>query len=286
MYIIEKYKNHTRYSRQYDEIYQFLLKYCDNGSNEHFHWARFEWMMGHLMLEEDNLDKIVIFKDCKGTIVGLIVFDTVYDDKYYLIHSGKEAVLREMIDHLTSQSHDPIPVKVNSGDQLLIKLLQEKRFKRIGLEEQVLQISLKDKFIYELAGNYHISPKDFVYDKYSCQLVIHKGFENEGEPEENAGQYFMSSPHTNNSLKVFAFDDSEYCAHCGIWYTEGETAYIEPVVTVPRCRKQGLAKAVVYEALNRARESGAKRAVVLSGQEFYYRIGFEKSSEFYRWEKC
>ena len=77
---------------------------------------------------------------------------------------------------------------------------------------------------------------------------------------------------------MFAINSGEYCAHCGIWYTQGDTAYIESVVTIPQCRKIGLAKAVVYEALARVKELGAKRAIVLSNQEFYYKIGFEKSS--------
>ena len=89
----------------------------------------------------------------------------------------------------------------------------------------------------------------------------------------------------NLNLKVFAIKECEYCAHCGLWYTEGDTAYVEPVVTVPEHRKLGLARAVIYEACNRARNLGAKRATVLSGQAFYYRIGFECSSEVYRWEK-
>ena len=56
VYIVEKYKNYTRYNEQYNEIYQFLLEFCDNGVNEHFHWARFEWMIGHPMLEVNNLN--------------------------------------------------------------------------------------------------------------------------------------------------------------------------------------------------------------------------------------
>ncbi len=189
-----------------------------------------------------------------------------------------------MVDYLIKQRKEPTPIKVNSKDLLLSRILQEKHFKRLGHGEHVLQISLKDKYDYNLASNYHISSKDFIYNKNSYQLVIHKGFENEGNPEEDGKQYFVYSPHANNSLKIFALDSREYCAHCGIWYTKGETAYIEPVVTIPRCRKQGLARAVVYEALNRARELGAKWAIVLSSQEFYYSIGFRSSSEFYLWE--
>ena len=80
--------------------------------------------------------------------------------------------------------------------------------------------------------------------------------------------------------------DNEYCAHCGLWYSTGDTtAYVEPVVTVPEHRNRGLAKAAVYEACARAKALGAKRAVVVSDLEFYLRIGFTLSSEVYNWTK-
>lgn len=47
MYTIETYKDKKRFNEQYEQIYQFLLKAADKGYNEHFHWARFEWMMNH-----------------------------------------------------------------------------------------------------------------------------------------------------------------------------------------------------------------------------------------------
>ena len=141
-----------------------------------------------------------------------------------------------MVAILIEQSDDRNPIKVNSNDWLLAKIVQEKNFKRIRLEDHVLQITLTDKRDYHVPDSYFISPKDFIYDKDSYQSVIHKGFEDEGEPVKGAQHYFMSSPHFNSELKVFAFDHLEYTAHCGIWYTEGETAYIEPVVTIPRCR--------------------------------------------------
>lgn len=52
-----------------------------------------------------------------------------------------------------------------------------------------------------------------------------------------------------------------------VWYNGGNTAYIEPVATVPERRGKGLGRAVVYEAVNRAKERGAKRAIVLSDQD-------------------
>ena len=68
-----------------------------------------------------------------------------------------------------------------------------------------------------------------------------------------------------------------------VWYNGGNTAYIEPVATVPEHRGKGLGRAVVYEAANRAKEQGAKRAIVLSDQDFYKRLGMIKSSEVGTW---
>ncbi|MBD5452230.1 MAG: GNAT family N-acetyltransferase [Lachnospiraceae bacterium] len=79
--------------------------------------------------------------------------------------------------------------------------------------------------------------------------------------------------------------DGEYVAHCGVWYNGGNTAYIESVVTVPEHRGKGLGKAVVYKAINRAKGQGAKRAIVLSNQEFYRHLGMTKSSEVSTWVK-
>ena len=285
MYILEKYKKHNRYNDQYDEVYNYLLTCCDKGYNEHFHWARFEWMIGHPMLEADQLDHIVLFRNQEGVLEGMLTFDTFYGDRYYIIHNNNECLVREMVDFISGQDGESAIVKVNSKDALLINILQEKQFVQKQIEEHVLQIPLNRQYTYYISGDYQVSSEDFALDKYKYQTVIHKGFDHQGMPDKNEEQYVISSPHSNNSLKIFAFDDQEYCAHCGIWYTEGETAYIEPVVTIPRCRKQGLGRAVVYEALNRAGKLGAKRAIVLSGQEFYYSLGFQDSSEFALWGK-
>ena len=83
----------------------------------------------------------------------------------------------------------------------------------------------------------------------------------------------------NEYIKIFAIKDGDYVAHCWVWYHSGETAYIEPVATVSEYRRKGLGRAVVYEALKRAENQGAKRAIVISGQEFYYNIVMKKSSE-------
>lgn len=283
MYTLEKYNGCKRFNEQYSEIYQFLLKAADRGYNEHFHWGRFEWMMEHTYLEEDKLTTIGIFRNELSEIVGLATFDTVYNDRSYIIHSiSDKALLRQMVSYVI-RDNEKTTVKANSKDTELCEVLYEYQFRREHKEENVLQIELEDNLHYNVPEGYIIGGEDFQLDNWKYQMVIHKGFGHEDIPEMWDSSFFELKPNENGSLKVFAVNEEEYCAHCGVWYTRGDTAYIEPVVTIPECRNLGLAKAVVYEAVTRAKGLGAKRAIVLSGQEFYFKIGFDISSDFGVW---
>lgn len=285
-YTIERYRNCVRFNEQYQELYQFLLHAEKLEYNEHFHWGRFEWMHRHSYLDIDRLTSIVTFRDADGEIVGLITYDTSYDDRTYLIHTSEDAdLLNAMVDAVLAGEESKAIIKVNSKDDALCAVLQERQFKRTHRDNTVLTLDLSRELEYSLSKDYSISQPGFDVDDWQYQLVIHKGFDNEGIPEKWSDEVLALTPNENADLKVFAVAEDIYCAHCGLWYTEGDTAYVEPVVTVPQHRGQRLAKTVVYEACNRARKLGAKKAIVLSDQEFYYRIGFECSSEVYCWER-
>jgi Predicted acetyltransferase len=60
---------------------------------------------------------------------------------------------------------------------------------------------------------------------------------------------------------------------------------VEPVCTVPAFRGRGISKAVIYEALRRAKTLGAKSAYVISDMEFYRKLGFETDKTFTFWWK-
>lgn len=285
-YKIEKYKNCERFNEQYQDIYNFLLGAEKLACNEHFHWGRFEWMQTHSMLEEDKLTSIVMFRDEKEEMVGMITYDTFYDDRVYLLHtSSDQHLLNQMIDTVLENETGKVVIKANAKDETLSKMLQERQFEKKQKDVSVLELDLRETLKYKISDEYAISPKAFNMDNWQYQLVIHKGFDNEGIPDKWEDEIFIRGVHKNMQLQTFAIVKEEYCAHCGLWYTEGASAYVEPVVTIPEHRKKGLARAVIYEACNRAKELGAKRATVLSDQEFYYKIGFRCSSEVFCWEK-
>lgn len=284
-YRIERYKNCERFNEQYQSIYQFLLEAEQLDYNEHFHWGRFEWMHAHSYLDEDKLTSIVMFKDENGTIVGLITYDTSYDDRIYLIHTSSERLMLElMTDAVLKSEGRRAVIKVNIKDTALCRILQEKGFEKKHRCACVLSLDLSDSLAYDMPDAYTMSPQGFVADPWQYQLVIHKGFDNDGIPEKWDDALLSRIPHANDALKTFAIAGHAYCAHCGLWYTTGDTAYVEPVATVPEHRNQGLAKAVIYEACARAKALGASRAIVVSDQAFYLRIGFTLSSDVYAWE--
>lgn len=285
-YSIERYQNCERFNEQYQDIYQFLLEAGKLDYNEHFHWGRFEWMHAHSFLDEDKLTRIVLFKDENGAIVGLITYDTSYDDRGYLIHTSSEkSLLERMIETVLESEGLGAVMKVNAKDAVLCRMLREKGFEKKHKCGSVLSLDLSNSLEYDMPDAYTMSPRGFAADPWQYQLAIHRGFDNDGIPEKWEDAFLKRIPHGNEDLKTFAIAHNEYCAHCGLWYTTGDTAYVEPVATVPEHRKRGLAKAAVYEACTRAKALGAKRAIVLSDQEFYFRIGFALSSEAYAWGK-
>ena len=243
-------------------------------------------MQAHSFLDEDKLIRIVLFRDENGAVVGLITYDTSYDDRVYLIHkSSEKPLLERMIDTVLESEGPGAVMKVNARDAALCRTLREKGFQKKHRCGSVLSLDLSNSLEYDLPDAYAMSPRGFVADPWQYQLVIHRGFDNDGIPEKWEDAFLKRIPHGNEDLKTFAIAHNEYCAHCGLWYTTGDTAYVEPVATVPEHRKQGLAKATVYEACTRAKALGAKCAIVLSDQEFYFRIGFALSSEVYAWGK-
>ena len=215
------------------------------------------------------------------------MYDTGYKDRWYILHSiSDENLLGKMIEYATKTDVGTATIKANLNDTMLCKLLENAGFEKQH-SESVLQIDLSRDLSFQLPQGFCFNAPDSEIDNWQWRLVIYHGFDHEGIPQEPSEEVAKAEKHleTSEYIKTFVIKDGEYVAHCGVWYNGGNTAYIEPVVTVPEHRGKGLGKAVVYEAVNRAKEQGAKRAIVLSDQEFYIHIGMTKSSEVSTWIK-
>lgn len=284
-YIIENYKDNIRFNKQYEEIRKFLQINADNGYNEHFHWGRFDWMMAHSYLDVEMLSRNALFRNENGELVGAVMYDTSFNDRWYILHSiTDENLLRQMIEYVTKTDIDAATIKANLNDTMLCNLLENADYEK-QYSESVLEIDLSRNFSFQLPQGFSLNTTNSEIDDWQWQLVIYHGFDHEGVPQKLSEEVAKAHKHLIMSeyIKTFAVKNGEYVAHCGVWYNGRNTAYIEPVVTVPEHRGKGLGKAVVYEAINRAKEQGAKRAIVLSDQEFYIHLGMTKSSEVSTW---
>ncbi len=284
MYVIENYKLlPEHFAGQYGDVHHFLTTFADSGINEHFHWGRFDWMMTSPYLDREKISRMAFFKDGNGKIAGLVLFDTSYEDRWYLLHADSDQELfRKMVEYVIDVDGKEAIIHANELDKPFCDFLEGKGF--VGQHfESILELPLIGQKRNVLL------PDGFkmVYepDEYKWRQVIWSGFDNDGEPEAPDKETAEAQRRLNDDayIKVFAEKDGIYAAHCGVWYDGGETAYIEPVATVPEHRKKGLGRAVVYEAVNIAAGRGAKRAVVLSEQAFYFRIGMTISSRVSRW---
>lgn len=88
-------------------------------------------------------------------------------------------------------------------------------------------------------------------------------------------------------------DQDEIAAFCSAWWDqENNLAEFEPVGTVPRFERLGLASALLTHASNRMRELGIRRVQVESWSEspaanrLYERCGLVEKDRIYCWVKC
>lgn len=272
MYTIENYKDSIRFNEQYDEIHQFLQIIGDNGYNEHFHWGRYDWMMAHPDLNVEMLSKTALFRTVNGKLAGVVTYDVSFDDRWYILHStSDEILLRQMVAYVTKTDTSAATIRANLNDAALCKMLENAGFEKQH-SESVLKIDLSRDLSVQLPPGFSLNALDSEIDNGQWRLVIYHGFDQEGVPKEPDEEAAEAEKHLEvpEYIKVFVIKDNEYVAHCGMWYNGGDTAYIEPVVTVPEHRGKGLGRAVVYEAMNRAKERGQRGPLYCRSRNFTY----------------
>jgi len=277
---IEHYPS-KRICNEFYSVIEFLKNHAAKGYNKNWHWGRWEWLLGHPSLDEATLPSIGMFMD-DDKVVGLVTHD-MREPTYILLNPKYNHLKSNMADYASTK------LFVDENDTELIEIVKSKGYGLTEESEYALELDCTKKLSYSLDNKFSFTDyhTDKNVDKYVA--VIHKGFGNSGDPPTGLVESdFPVRPHENPKLAVFILaPNGEYAAHCGTWYCpDTEVCYVEPVVTIPDYRGCGLGKAVVYESINRCIELGAKKAVVISNQQFYHSIGFEQYSVCHLWKKC
>ena len=284
------FKNYAK--TDYQAVCDFLteLSRADT-SRINWNWARFEWMYEHPEFDKAAVSSFGLWLDGER-IVGTAIYDMYFGEAFCGVLPGYEALYPEVLEYAYRELRDDsgLAVSVSEDSAEEISALKNAGFERIDQTETVMRIFIDRAFDSALPDGFGLYELDPAKEPYGFQWILWRGFdhgEDRAQFEREDKIVPQSRPHLDPRLSLAAADKSgETAAYCCLWYrADTDYAYVEPVCTAPSYRGKGLAKALIYEALNRAAALGAKKAYVISDTEFYKKLGFETFKRFLFYQK-
>lgn len=288
----------------YDLIGDFLIETYNGEKYNNWLQPRWEYMHYHPYLYEgggyNELNRIGIWED-SGKIVGIVHFEHSLGEVFFEVHPNYSHLKAEMLEYAeknlygkTDDGRLLIKAFINDFDNELIAITEAKGYVKDESYPQfrtITKFTITDPFPeIKLPEGFKLKSLTEDNNLEKINRVLWRGFNHPGEaPEKEVeGRKLMqSAPNFNKDITIVVeAPNGEFVSFCGMWYdADNKIAYVEPVATDPEYRRMGLGKAVVLEGVRRCGDLGATIAIVESGQEFYYGIGFEKVFTRFPWVK-
>lgn len=278
----------------YHEVRAFFVKQ----GHDIFEYTRWDWMATHSYLDQSAVGRIGLW-EMEGGIIGVATFDTRPGRAYCLTSPGytwlKEEILLYARKNL--EADGKFSVVIGDGDHDFQDIAAAQGF--IATEEKEADSMFyldRTSTSYELPEGFRITSLKDTFDLYQYRRVLWKGFDHElkgegelqyTEKDEQGARAEMIRPHVDLDLKVAVVGpEGNFVSYCGMWYDpKAGFAVVEPVATDPAYRRMGLGRAAVLEGIRRVGSLGATKALVGSGQQFYYSIGFRPLSTATVWKE-
>ena len=275
----------------YEAVCDFLIELNrEDRSHINWNWARFEWMYEHPWFAKSTRDAIGLWID-GGRIVGAAIYDMYFGEAFCGVLPAYAALYPDVLKYAYGALKDDagLAIAICDTNAEEIEAAKKAGFAPVAETETVMEIDLDAPLSAWLADGFRLYEPDPKEDFRAVQWALWQGFDH-GEDRAQFEQEEKPLPqlrkHYRRDLNVCAVcPNGEYAAFAGLWFSEKtDYTYIEPVCTIPKHRRKGIAKALLYEAMNRARLLGAKKAYVISDMPFYETLGFRKAFHytFYR----
>lgn len=283
-----KYQN-----RYYQQVCDFLIEINkENNHHNNWNWARFEWMCEHPLTKKELLNDMGLWFD-DDHLVGASLIDMFFGEAFVGALSRYSYLYHEIMEYAFDNLKDEngLGIAIHDDNLLEIEEAIKEGFFKAEAEEIDCIFNLNDGLPISLPVGFSAETFDAEKHPKEIEWLFYQGFDHGSDKEEFLKQYKAPTgkrPHFNPYLCIVIKNkEGDLVASASTWYDEKtDYAYLEPVCVTPSYRKMGLGKMVVYTAMNHARELGAKRVVVNSGQEFYERIGFKKKNHYsFYWKK-
>ena len=239
---------------------------------------------------------IGVWDDDSDGIVGVVNTEHPWlGDAFIQRHPDHPHLLEVMLDFAEARLVDPesrsLRLFVYEHDEDLLSLVRERGYGRSdGVSDYDQEFIIGTIPEPNLPHGYTITSMAERNDLEGRGRAFGLGF-NHPEPVHWAPVHvyeeLQRAPDYRADLDLYAVDrNGEIASFCIVWYDAvNRISSLEPVGTIPHHRRKGLAREVILEGLRRASASGAKKAVVGGGNEFYRSIGFEKTTTCHGWVK-
>ena len=246
-------------------------------------------------LSSDWMDKSLVHRNRiwfdGEQIVALVFYENPVTDVYFSLRPGYEFLAEEMIAYAESgmpKKDGKQRLVIFGAQTALIKAAEKAGWQReFGYWEKVRDFS--EPLERSLPAGYRFA--DAPLDVAKCCECCWKGFNHEAEEGPWDGDYehafqLMAAPHATDELDVAIENEAgEYVCYAGMWWSpENHLAYMEPLCTVPKHRRKGLAAAAMSELYRRMKPLGATH-MTGGGDPFYDKVEFKPTIEWIFWVK-
>ena len=267
----------------FEKVYRFLQETYDPFTLNSFLLPQyFEYAHTHPYFDYFKTHHFGIWED-NGNIVGIACYEMRMGDCHMHVRKGYEPLLPEML----SWSEIEMYVQNDGKCSLKVWITDKEPGKRALLQSNSYTLSHTEPikiFDYSKSFLERSLPDGFTLingigvDYLKLHHCFYKGFDHgDALDDDTDGNAFMcNAPQADMSLMTVAVaPDGEYACALGMWYDErNHYAYLEPLATIPKYRRMGLATVALTDSMRKTKAKGAKYCFG-GGREFYSSIGFE-----------
>jgi len=283
---------HRQYTdADYQAVCDFLIaQNRDDRTHINWNWARFEWMYEHPYFAKDMRNAIGLWFD-GDRVVGAAIYDMYFGEAFAGVLPEYAALYPDVLKYAYGALKDDsgLAIAICDANGAEIEAAEIAGFARGVESETVMAIDLDAPLPVKLQEDFRLYEPDPDEDFRAVQWALWQGFdhgEDRAQFEREEAPTPQKRKHFRRELNLCAVcPNGEYAGFVCLWMHDGtDYAYVEPLCTIPKQRGKGIAKALLYEALNRAKALGAKTAYVISDMPFYEKLGFRKTYHytFYR----
>ena len=277
----------------FEKVYRFLEETFDPVTLNSFLLPQyFEYAHMHSYFDYFKTHRFGIWED-DGNIVGVACYEMRLGDCHIHVRKGYESLLPDLL----SWSEKELYAEKDGKRSLKVWITDKEPKKRELLRANGYELAYTEPvkvFDYSKPFVERSLPEGFTLingvnvDYIKLHHCFYKGFDHGDDPDDDSdGNAFMcNAPRADMSLMTIAVvPDGEYACALGMWYDErNKYAYLEPLATVPKYRRLGLATVALTEAMRKTKALGAKYCFG-GGREFYTAIGFETICHRELWNK-